>query len=276
MATNLQHLNFKLSPAKYRARVSFQPNFFNSTSRKPSSSLHTDKNIYDNISVEKGFELFLQDNLKLVFDNFEIVSLPQIIFDNQNDSNKYWAIANILENNDYNKNILKIGPSRADNGYSFTPPRISTRRYDPNVQIRARYNPDKGSSINPIVYFEKPDDIRNRSLESLFLEVISMYINFTYQTPTWGYVVNAGLNLLEDYINEYGFGYNDYSVFGPKNIYAVLMPQLQKHIEIIIDYKYLATNSMYPILIKNGRVQDCNPFEEKNSANQPFKYRKKI
>jgi len=54
------------------------------------------------------------------------------------------------------------------------------------------------------------------------------------------------------------------------------MPELEKNIKITINYTSLTTNSMYPVLVKNNRIQNCNPFEEPMQNKIPNQYKIKI
>jgi hypothetical protein len=216
----LKHIDFNLSNFTFKAKVSFQQNCANLL-RLPIENLHF-TNLNQTLNIEEGFELYLNNCIKVIFEKVRLTSKPNIIN------------SDILLNNTAQKALQKY----LDKTYP-----IGTFRTKAVTNDIAN------------VYIEYPEIIKDRTLESLFLEVISRYI-LGQSLPSWASI--NGTSLYPDYQATYGFSFtrNIDNFLGYNN------PYLLKEITINISGAKLKTYENSPVLITNDSVTNPNPFQQ--------------
>ena len=217
----LKHIDFNLSNFTFKAKVSFQQNCAN-VLRLPIETLHT-TTLNESLNIEEGFQLYLDNCIKIIFEKARLTLKPNII-----DSD-------ILLENTAQEALQKY----LDKTYS-----IGTFRTKVITNDIAN------------VYIEYPDVIKNRTLESLFLEVISRYI-LGQPLPNWA-SINGNFNLYSDYQSTYGFSFTR----NVDNFLGYNNPYLSKEITINISNAKLKTHENSPVLITNESVTNPNPFQQ--------------
>jgi hypothetical protein len=228
MNTTLEQLNLNVDKnQKVYVNVYFYPNYTVDVKRYSLYDIYTNKDIYENVSLQNGFEMYLENNIKLFVDKIDYSDLPIIQYRSEEENTKYNnSIQDSLTN--YFSKITKIGNFK-----------IKEQKY---ANFDIKYEIDGA-----------PTD---RSIESLFLEGVSAYIiGQRPPFPAWSKVLD-GQNLQTDYINIYKKPFGQYS--GSLNIGAHLEPGLLKTFQLTFPYESLKTNINYPIMIKNNKIININ------------------
>lgn len=225
----LTPINFNLSDFTFKAKVSFQQNCAE-VLRLPIETLYT-TDLHKSLNAEEGFELYLSNCIKIIFEKVNLTSKPNLIN------------GDMLLNNVAEKALAKY----LDKTFS-----IGT--------FRTKKNPNDTANV----YIEYPEEIKNYTLENLFLETISKYI-LGLPLPSYA-TINNSSSFYSDYRNTYGISFTE----NIDNILGYNNPSLVKEIIINISGAKLKTYEESPVLIKNSLVENPNPFQQdiSNASNK--------
>jgi len=233
--TYLEQLNLKVNKlaTTIYIDVHFYPDYNSNVKRYTPYELYTNKDIYENISLQQGFEIYIENNIKLIVDKIDYQDLPFVDRSNP----QTWGDIETLKYNKVEKSLVNYFNKTNKIG-SF---KIHNLKY---ANIETPYVID--------------ENITDRPLESLFLEIVAKYI-LDEPDPAWGAV--NGQSLQGDYQYTYNKPFGTY--IGNSNVSASLEPGLSRIVAINPPWEALKTNANYPLLaLENGEILDINPLQE--------------